>query len=90
MSKWLKTVTAFLYVTTQLAALVWVTISYAIAAYSTVKLQTPFPVETLSSQAITTILGVVIAKTVGNIFEHNSGVVFGKSDTQHDESEVRP
>ena len=34
----------------------------------------------LSQQAITTILGVNALKVVENIFEHNSGGLFGKSE----------
>lgn len=74
-----KTTTRLLFVTTQIAALFWVTISYLIAIYSTVRLGQPFPVVDLSAQAIETILGVNVLKVVENIFEHNDGPVFGKS-----------
>lgn len=80
--KKLRTVTAFLYVSGQIAALGWVSVSYLIALYATVRLGQPYPVETLSGQAITTILGVTALKTVGNIFEHNDGVIFGTSDRE--------
>lgn len=75
----IRSVTRFLFVTTQVFALVWVSASYGIALYSTVKLCQPFPVETLSEQAIITILGAAALKVVENIFEHNDGVVFGRS-----------
>lgn len=78
----MKSITRFLFVTTQLAALVWVTISYLIALYATVRLGQPFPVVDLSKQAIDTILGVSVLKVLGNIFEHNDGPVFGKSSGQ--------
>lgn len=74
-----KSVTRFLFVATQLAALVWVSASYLIAIYATVKLEQPFPVVELSQQAITTILGVNVLKVVENIFEHNDGPLFGAS-----------
>ncbi len=79
----MKSVTRFLFIATQLAALFWVTVSYAIALYATVRLEQPFPVVELSQQAITTILGVNVLKVVENIFEHNDGPVFGhtKEDT---------
>lgn len=77
----MKKVTNFLFVTTQLAALAWVSISYLIALYATVRLGQVFPVVELSQQAITTILGVSVLKVVENIFEHNDGVVFGTSTT---------
>ena len=80
----LKSVTRLLFVTTQLFALVWVSVSYGIAVYSTVKLFQPFPVVELSQQAITTILGVSALKVVENIFEHNEGVVFGQSRIEDD------
>ena len=79
----MKSVTRFLFVTTQLAALAWVSLSYLIAIYATVRLGTPFPVVELSQQAITTILGANVLKVVENIFEHNDGGLFGctKEDT---------
>lgn len=76
----LKSVTRLLFVTTQYAALLWVSISYLIALYATVRLGQVFPVVDLSKQAIETILGVNVLKVVENIFEHNDGVVFGKSN----------
>lgn len=80
----LKGVTAFLFVTTQIAALFWVTLSYIIAIYATVRLGQPFPVTDLSGQAIETILGMGIIKVIGNIFEHNESVVFGKTRKNDD------
>ncbi len=82
-----QSVTRFLFVTTQVFALGWVTVSYGIAAYSTIKLMQPFPVEQLSCQAIITLLGVSALKVVENIFEHNEGAVFGKSRTEDDPSD---
>lgn len=75
----LRSVTEFLFATTQIFALGWVSISYGIAVYSTIVLMQPFPVVELSQQAIDTILKVVGLKVVGNIFEHNDGPVFGRS-----------
>ena len=79
----MKSVTRFLFITTQLAALGWVSVSYLIAVYATVKLGQPFPVVELSQQAITTILGANVLKVVENIFEHNDSPLFGqtKEDT---------
>lgn len=77
--KWLKSITAFLFVTTQAAALLWVSMSYILAAYATVKLGEPYPVVELSEQAITSLLGVSFLKVVENIFEHNNGGIFGTS-----------
>lgn len=73
----MKGVTRLLFITTQLAALAWVSVSYLIAIYATVALEQPFPVAELSQQAITTILGVNVLKVVENIFEHNDGALFG-------------
>lgn len=75
-----RSVTAFLYMTTQVASIVWVSTSYILAAYATVRLGEPFPVTDLSTQAIVTLLGNGLLKTVSNIFEHNSGGIFGNSD----------
>lgn len=80
----MKSITRLLFVTTQLAALAWVSVSYLIAVYATVRLAQPFPVVELSQQAITTILGVSALKVVENIFEHNEGVVFGQSRIKDD------
>lgn len=79
-------ITQFLFITTQLAAIGWVTVSYLIAIYATVKLGQPFPVAELSQQAITSILGVNVLKVVENIFEHNDGVVFGENKKKRDEN----
>lgn len=75
----MKSVTRILFITTQIAALVWVSVSYLIALYATVRLGQPFPVVELSQQAITTILGVNVLKVVENVFEHNDGGIFGTS-----------
>lgn len=80
----LRSVTRFLFVTTQVFALVWVSMSYGIAIYSTVVLLQPFPVVEVSQQAITTLLGMGGLKVLENIFEHNEGVVFGQSKTEDD------
>ena len=75
-----KSITAWLFVTTQVAALFWVSSSYAIAFYATVALGQPYPIETLSEQAITTLLGVTALKVIENIFEHNDGALFGHNN----------
>lgn len=75
----MRSVTRLLFVTTQIAALGWVSVSYLIAVYATVRLQQPFPVVELSQQAITTILGVNILKVVENVFEHNDSPLFGRT-----------
>ena len=70
-------ITRFLFITTQVSALFWVNLSYAIAIYATVALGQPFPLETLSEQAIIVILGALALKVVENVFEHNDGALFG-------------
>lgn len=75
----IQSITRFLFVTTQVFALGWISISYGTAVYATVVLEQPFPVESLSSQAIITIFGMGGLKVLENIFEHNTGVVFGTS-----------
>ena len=77
-----RSVTRILFITTQLAALGWVSVSYLIAIYATVRLGQVFPVVELSQQAIETILGVNVLKTVQNIFEHNDGPVFGTNNSK--------
>jgi hypothetical protein len=78
----MRSVTRILFITTQLAALGWVSVSYLIAIYATVRLGQVFPVVELSQQAIETILGVNVLKTVQNIFEHNDGPVFGTNNSK--------
>ena len=80
----LRSVTRFLFVTTQVCAIIWVSWSYGIATYSTIVLAQPFPVEELSRQAIITLLGMSGLKVVENIFEHNEGMVVGQSKTEDD------
>lgn len=75
----MKSITRVLFVTTQIAALCWVSVSYLIALYATVRLGEVFPVVELSQQAITTVLGVSVLKVLENIFEYNDGGLFGKS-----------
>ena len=86
----LKSITAFLFVTTQVAALLWVSSSYGIALYGTVALGQVFPVESLSEQAVVSLLGVSFLKVLENVFEHNDGGIFGhskKNDTQENKNE---
>lgn len=73
----MKSITRFLFVVTQVAAIIWVSVSYTIAIYATLALAQPFPVVELSQQAISTILGVNVLKVVENIFEHNEGGLWG-------------
>lgn len=75
----IRSITRFLFVTAQVFATVWVSWSYAIATYSTIVLEQPFPAEELSAEAVRTILGVGALKVLENIFEHNDGKVFGNS-----------
>ena len=74
----LRSITRILFISTQIAALCWVSMSYLIAAYATVRPGQPFPVTELSEQAIQTILGVNVLKVVENIFEHNVGAAIKK------------
>lgn len=80
----IQSITRFLFVTAQVFAIVWVSWSYAIATYSTIVLEQPFPAEELSAEAVRTILGVGALKVLENIFEHNDGKVFGQSRTEDD------
>ena len=80
----MKSVTKFLFVTTQVFAIIWVSWSYIIATYSTVALGQPFPADELSREAIRTILGVGVMKLVENIFEHNDGALFGHKKESED------
>lgn len=76
----LRSVTKFIFVTTQFFALGWVCTSYGIAIYSTVKLGQVYTMSELSEPAIRTILGVGFLKVLENIFEHNDNALFGRSN----------
>lgn len=80
----MKSVTRFLFLTTQICALVWVFISYGIAIYSTLKLGEVYTMAELSEPAIKTLLGVTALKVVGNVFEHNDGGLFGQSNASEE------
>ena len=83
-----KSITRWLFITSQFFALLWVSTSYIIAAYATFALEQPFPIETLSEQAIVVLLGTLTAKVVENIFEHNDGGIFGKCDSGNSSEET--
>ena len=76
----LRSVTRLLFVSTQICALAWAFISYGLAIYSTVWLRQVYTMAELSKPAIDALLGVTALKVLGNIFGHNDGVVFGKSE----------
>lgn len=76
----LRSVTRLLFITTQYCALSWVFISYGLAIYATVRLGQVYTMAELSKPAIDALLGVTALKVLGNIFEHNDGPVFGRSE----------
>ena len=84
----LRSVTRLLFVSTQICALVWVFISYGLAIYATVLLGQVYTMSELSKPAIDALLGVTALKVLGNIFEHNDGVVFGKSEKPTSEEDA--
>ena len=79
---WLCHVTEFMYVCTMIMCLLVIVNTCALAWYSTIVLHQPYPLESLSSQLVVTIIGAIVAKVLGNIFEHNNGGIFGQSDNQ--------
>lgn len=72
-------ITRILFVLAAISAVVWISISYAIAIYATVKLGQVYTMAELSEPAMTVFLGAIFAKVLGNIFEHNDSAVFGTS-----------
>jgi len=83
----LKSVTRFLFLTTQICALVWVFISYGLAIYSTICLGEVYTMAELSEPAIHALLGVTALKVVGNVFEHNDGGLFGHNNTSETDTD---
>ena len=75
----IRSITRFLFVTTQLSALWWVNWSFLIATYATIVLGQPFPLETVSETAINVIIGTLLCKVLENALEHNDGAIWGKS-----------
>ena len=75
----IRSITRFLFVSTQLSALWWVNWSFTLATYATIKLGQPFPLETVSETAINVIIGTLLCKVLENALEHNDGVIWGKS-----------
>ena len=84
----LRSVTRLLFVSTQICALVWVFISYGLAIYATIHLGQVYTMAELSKPAIDALLGVTALKVLGNIFEHNDGAVFGKSEKPASEEDT--
>ena len=83
----LKSVTRFLFLTTQICALGWVFVSYGLAIYATLCLGQVYTMAELSEPAINVLLGVTALKVVGNVFEHNEGGLFGHSKTETETTE---
>lgn len=84
----MKHLTKFLFAATEIAALIWVSIPFAIALYSTIKFGIPYSVSglsDLSEKAIEAILGINVLKVLENTFEHNNGGIFGTSDKKDTE-----
>lgn len=77
-------VTRVLFVSIALSAISWVFISYGIAIYSTVYLGQVYTMAELSEPAITGILCVLFAKVLENVFEHNDGPVWGRSNKKEE------
>ena len=75
----IRSITRFLFVSTQLSALWWVNWSFALATYATIKLGQPFPLETVSETAINVIIGTLLCKVLENALEHNDGGIWGVS-----------
>ena len=75
----IRSITRFLFVTTQISALWWVNWSFALATYATVALGQPFPLETVSETAINVLICTLLCKVLENALEHNDGAIWGKS-----------
>lgn len=75
-----RSVTRLLMVDTARFAWGWVSTSYLIALYSTVRLGVVYTLEELSKPALSALLLTIVAKVGENIFEHNDGKLFGTSN----------
>lgn len=75
----LMQIARFIFVTTQISALIWVFTSYGIAIYSTVKLGQVYTMAELSEPQSTLSWGWGFLKVLENIFEHNDGAVYSEA-----------
>lgn len=83
LDKRFKSITRWLFITSQFFAILWVSLSYIYAGFATFTLGQPCPIDTLSEQAIIVLLGTMCAKVIENIFEHNNGGIFGSNDSEN-------
>jgi hypothetical protein len=79
----MPSITKWLFITTQISALIWIYTSYGMAIYSMLALGQVYTLAEIAEPAITTLLGVTVVKVVENIFEHNNGGIFGTSDEEN-------
>lgn len=80
MKKFLQTFTNLMYCLVIMASLVWISLSYVIGIYAVVVYGQVEALVELSADVVRCIMVVLITKTIGNIFEHNNGGIFGYSD----------
>lgn len=74
-----RSVTREIFVVSLWAAVIWISLSYAIAIYATVRLGQVYTLAELSKPALDALMVVVGGKVLGNVFEHNDGPIFGTS-----------
>lgn len=79
-------ITRLLFILGAVCSVIWISISYAIAIYSTLALGQVYTMAELSEPAMTAFLGTIAAKTLENIFEHNEGGIFGKSKKESEDT----
>lgn len=72
-------VTRILFVWIVKACIVWTTWSYALATYATVRIGQVYTMQELSKPIVELMLALICSKVLSNIFEHNDGSIFGKS-----------
>lgn len=81
MKKFLQTFTNLMYCLVIVASVIWISLSYLIGIYGVVVFGQVEPLIELSRDVVKCISVVLVTKTIGNIFEHNDGPVFGYSDS---------
>lgn len=78
-TKKLVHITRFFFIAGYIFAMICVSISYGIAIYSTLYLGETYTMAELSDPALRIIVASLVTKVVENIFEHNTGIIFGES-----------
>lgn len=86
--KFIKSITRLVLIGGFIISILVLVFSCTMAAYSTIKLGTPYPLEELSGKCLDAILGLAFVKTFENVVEHNDSWLFGKSRKEKSDESI--